>query len=126
MPSSVERPPANDQKDSRLGGINLELFYFEQVGSRSYLRITGLGLALILIFTVLPVVAILSLFLWNRSTPTPDVDVTIKPAPVANTAMYPAIKQQPPDHPLKALQPPAIKQPSPPLLSTPSVNSNTR
>ena len=47
-------------------GLKLELFYYERVGSRSYLRITRLGIVLILIFTVLPVIALLSLFLLNR------------------------------------------------------------
>src|SRR5205085_2689633 len=102
------------------------LFYFEQVGSRSYLRFTRLGLILILLFTVLPVIAILSLFLINRSTPSPDVDVTIKPRPADNTSMYPAIKQPPPPTTPKAVRQPASKQPSPPAFATPSANSNTQ
>ena len=66
------------------------LFYFEQIGSRSYLRITRLGLILVLLFTVIPIIALLSLFLINRSTPTPDVDVTVRPMPAADTLPYPA------------------------------------
>jgi hypothetical protein len=110
-------------REGRRGRYNL--FYFEQVGSRSYLRFTRLGLILILLFTVLPVIVILSLFLINRSTPSPDVDVTIKPRPADNTSTYPAIKQQPPITP-KAVRQPTSKQPSPPALATPSANGNTQ
>ena len=100
------------------------LFYFEQIGSRSYLRITRLGLILVLLFTVIPIIALLSLFLINRSTPTPDVDVTVRPMPAANISTYPVIKQQPPAPTQKAAQQPASKQPSPPTLSTPPINGS--
>jgi hypothetical protein len=102
------------------------LLYVEQVGSRSYLRITRFGLILVLLFTVIPIIALLSLFLINRSTPTPDVDVTIKPMPTADTLPYPAIKLPSPPPAQKAVQQPASKQPSPSTLSNPPVNSNTR
>ncbi len=69
-------------------GRKLKLFYYEQVNSRSYLRITKLGLVIVLVFTVLPVIALLSLFLLNQSTPMPNVDVTIKPMPTANDSIY--------------------------------------
>ncbi len=101
-------------------------YYYEQIGSRFYLRITRLGLILILLFTFLPVIAILSLFIRNQSTPMPNVDVNIKPMPTANTSIYPIIKQQPPPPAPKALRQPQAARPSPPALSSPIRNSNER
>src|ERR1041384_134464 len=106
--------------------LKLELFYFEQIGSRSYLRITRLGLILILLFTVLPVIVILSLFLINRSTPTPDVDIIIKPRQAENTSTYPTIKQPSPPPTPKAVRQPTLKQTSPPVLATTPDNGNTQ
>jgi hypothetical protein len=106
--------------------LKLELFYFERVGSRSYLRFTRLGIILILLFTILPLIAILSLFLINRSTSTPDVDVTIKPRQADNTSTYPAIKQPSPPPSQKAVRQPLQRKLSPPTLSTPPYNSNTQ
>lgn len=122
---SVEQPASKDQRKQNRW-INLELFYFEQIGSRSYLRITRLGLVLILLFTVLPVIVIFSLFLFNQSTPTPNVDVTIKPMPTANTSIYPTIQQPTPPPAPKALRQPQAARPSPPALSSPIRNSNER
>jgi hypothetical protein len=122
---STEQSTSKARKKQRRW-INLELFYFEQIGSRSYLRITMLGLALILLFTVLPVIVILSLFLFNRSTPLPDVDVTIKPMPTANTSIYPTIQQPTPPPTPKSLRQPKAARPSPPVLSLPTRNSNER
>src|SRR2546430_10346726 len=72
------------------------LYYFEHVGTRSYLRITGFGLILILLFTIVVTITLLFLYLINRSTPLPDVNVTVKPIPATNTPAYPVIKQLPP------------------------------
>lgn len=107
-------------------GLNLELFYYEQVGSRSYLRVTKLGLVLILILTVLPIIALLSLFLLNQSTPMPNVDVTIKPIPAANTSAYPTIHQPTPPPAPKVLRQSKAAQPVPPTLPSPIRNSNER
>lgn len=106
--------------------MSLELFYFEQVGTRSYLRFTGLGVILILIFTVLPVIALLFLFLLNQSTPMPDTDVRIKPAAPANASIYPTIHQPPPPPAPKALRQPKVAQPSPLAFPSPVRNSNER
>lgn len=104
----------------------MALFYFERIGARSHLRITRLGLVLILAFTILPVIALLSLFLLNSSTPPPNVDVTVKPAPAANTSTYPVITQPPPPPAPKAVRQPRATKPTPPVLATPPVNGNTR
>jgi hypothetical protein len=107
-------------------GLNLELFYYEQVGSRSYLRVTRLGLILILILTVLPVIALLSIFLLNQSTSMPNVDVTIKPMPTANASAYPTVHQPIPPPAPKALRQSKAAQPVPPALPSPIRNSNER
>jgi len=115
------------QDRKKHGGVmNLELFYFERVGTRSYLRFTRLGLILILIFTVLPVIALLFLFLLNQSTPMPDTDVRIKPAAPINASMYPTIHQPTPLPTPKALRQPKAARPSPPVLPSPIRNSNER
>jgi hypothetical protein len=94
------RPDEQDRQDGieprGRRGLSLALFYFEQVGPRSYLRITKLGVILILLFATLPVVALIGIYLWNSSTPPPDVDVTIKPMPAASALPSPVIKQAPP------------------------------
>ena len=54
-----------EERDLRRGG-RFELFYFEQVGSRSYLRFTKLALFLILFLTVGSMALLLALFYWNR------------------------------------------------------------
>ena len=101
------------------------LFYFEHVGSRSYLRITGFGLILILLFTIVVTITLLSLYLINRSTPLPDVNVTVKPIPATNTPAYPVIKQLPPPPAQKAIQIP-LSQKTPPTFATPPSNSNAQ
>jgi hypothetical protein len=106
--------------------MKLELFYYEQVGSRYYLRITKLGLVLVLIFAVVPVIALLSIFLLNQSTPMPNVDVTIKPMPTANTSVYPTIHQPTPPPTPKAMRQPKAARPLPPTLPSPARNSNER
>jgi len=107
-------------------GLNLELFYFEQVGSHSYLRITRLGLGLILIFTVLPVIALFFVFFLNKSTPVPDTDVTIKTIPPTNTSTYPTINQPASPPAPKALRQRKAARPALPELPSPVRNSNER
>ncbi len=104
----------------------MELFYFEQVGSRSYLRITKFGLVLIFCFTVLPIIALLFLFFLNQSTPMPHTDVTIKPAPPVNTSIYPTIQQPTPLPTPKVLRQPKAVRPSPPAFPSPIRNSNEK
>jgi hypothetical protein len=121
----------NDQATSEGSAVREQrrthsLYYYEQIGSRFYLRITRLGLALILLFTIVPVIAILSLFLLNQATPMPDVDVMIKPRPADNTSTYPAIKQPSQAPTPRAVRQPPLKPPSPPVLSSPPANSNTQ
>jgi hypothetical protein len=116
--------PISEQPRKQRRRLNLELFYFEQVGSRSYLRVTRLGLALVLILTVVPVTAIFALFLHQRSAPPPDVDITIRPRPVDNTSAYPTIQPAPPFPTPKPVRQPALKQPSPRVSPTPPATTN--
>jgi hypothetical protein len=45
-----------------------ELFFFESVGNRNYLRFTQLAVILILCFTIIPLVTIFTLFLYSRAS----------------------------------------------------------
>ncbi|HKC63539.1 MAG TPA: hypothetical protein VKB86_07870 [Pyrinomonadaceae bacterium] len=44
-----------------------ELFYFEKIGNRTYLRFTWLAVILILFITIIPFVVVLAIFLYNQS-----------------------------------------------------------
>ena len=103
----------------------LELFFFEIEGNRSYLRFTRLAVILILCFTVIPIAAILTLFLYNqasinseqinvnvRSTASPDV------TPLRNV-----IIQTPTPQPLpKVRQSPLLPPPALPSESIRNMN----
>src|SRR5205085_9214200 len=73
--SEDDRPPKR--------GINLELFFFEQVGSRSYLRFTKLALYLILFMTLVAIAMLLALFVLNRNQKPEEINLNITvPTPV--------------------------------------------
>jgi hypothetical protein len=105
------------------------LFYFQHDGRSglSHLRFTTLGVAVFVLITVIPVIALLILFFINSRTPMPEVNtnVTVQPAaPYSPNA--PLILQAPPPSPAKAIKQPARSMPSPPTLPTPVNNSNER
>jgi hypothetical protein len=101
------------------------LYYFEHVGTRSYLRITRFGLFLILLSTIGAMIALFSLLLINRSTPMPSMDFRTKsPSASVNVSTEPIIKQVPPPRPQKAIQIPLSKQ-TPPTAATPPTNNNS-
>jgi type IV secretory pathway VirB10-like protein len=63
MQSNQQSTSKEDNWQKR--GINLELFYYEQVGSRYYLRFTRLALVIILGLTIISLVMILAVFLLS-------------------------------------------------------------
>jgi hypothetical protein len=82
--------PSNDvngssRSDAQRRGF--ELFYFEQIGSRTYLRFTRLTLFLIVGLTVLSVLLLFALFLSNRRGGREDVDINVV-APTATPQDY--------------------------------------
>ena len=121
-PNEDNRPAGHDPRRSR----RFELFYFERVGSRSYLRFTNLALFLILFLTLGAIAMMLALFLWNRSQRTEETDVNIRPA-AQEPANYnsPLIQPAPMPPPLpKVIQGPMPSAPNPLATPTPAGNSN--
>lgn len=96
------------------------LFFFESIGGRTYFRFTRLAVALIIAFIIIPVTALLILFLSRPAMDETKVDVTIRPLPIPASSNVPLIKQPPPPRSPPALrQPPPPPSPSPPLLEPP-------
>lgn len=119
--------------DLRRGG-RFELFFYERVGTRYYLRFTNLALVLVVCLTVIPCVAILALY-YKQSRAAPEdanVNIRVEPRPPAN---YGTIVMPPP-----VAMPPPVVMPSPPKVSrsprggeparktpaAPGLNANTR
>jgi hypothetical protein len=118
---------------SRSRGGRFELFFYERVGERYYLRFTRLALILVVCLTVVPCVAILALY-YKQSRAAPEdvnINVGVRPRPPAN---YGTIVVPPP-----VAMPPPVVMPSPPKVSrsprggeparqtpaTPGSNANT-
>jgi hypothetical protein len=96
-----------------------DLFYFEQVGPRSYLRFTRLALFLILCLIIVPMAALLALFAWNRRDRPKDVDVNITvPTPKPHDYSKPIIQPTTP-----APAPPRVIQQHIPAATPPRMPS---
>lgn len=95
--------------------MNFELYFYERVGDRYYLRVTPFAIVLILIamafgYTIL--------WLDGRKQTEPDVKITV-PSPTPYSLSAPIIKQVPPPIPKAVRQPKAnASMPSPPTLTT--------
>lgn len=83
-----------ENRDLRRGG-RFELFYYERVGTRYYLRFTRLALALVVCLTVIPAVAIFALFLTQRHDDLKNVNINVRVAP-REAGNYPQIIPPPP------------------------------
>jgi hypothetical protein len=60
-----------------------ELFFWEQVGSRYYLRFTRLALLLLVGIIVIPALLLVALFSWDQRHPAPAVNIDFgKPTPL--------------------------------------------
>src|SRR5437588_7040775 len=88
-----------------------ELFYFERVGSRSYLRFTTLALFLILFLTVGSMALLLALFFWNQRGDSEDENINVNIV-------------SPPHEPQDFSKP--IIQRAPPLPSPPGIVKQPR
>jgi hypothetical protein len=71
-----------EKSDSRRGD-RFELFFYEQVGTRYYLRFTRLALILIVCLTVIPVAAILAIFFTQSRVDFNDVNINMRGEPRA-------------------------------------------
>ena len=91
-------------------GRRFDLFYYEKVGERFYLRLTPLAAVLVIGLTLLSIGGIALFYFYNsgRTRRTPDVDIRIT-APPATPATQSTIIV--PAKPLP--QPPRVVAPSP-------------
>jgi hypothetical protein len=95
----------------------LELFFFETVGNRSYLRFTKLAVILILCLTLISLVGIFTLFVYNHASSSSEqinVNVRTIPSPSATPFRNVIIQAPPPQS-----TPPKIRMQ--PLLPTPAI-----
>jgi hypothetical protein len=104
------------ERESRRGG-RFELFFYEQIGTRSYLRFTRLALVLIVCLTVIPMVAIFALFLTQSHANVDNVNVNIRVAP-----------REPGNYPQQLIQPvlPAAMSTPPKAGRSPRVGERAR
>jgi hypothetical protein len=96
------RPKGYDnqtERDPRRGG-RFELFFYEQVGTRYYLRFTRLALLLIVCLTVIPMVAICALFFTESHADLENVNINIRSQPGAPGNDVRLIIQQPAPAPM--------------------------
>ena len=64
-------------RETRRGG-RFELFFYEQVGTRYYLRFTRLALLLVVCLTVIPMLAICALFFTQSRVDLENVNINIR------------------------------------------------
>jgi hypothetical protein len=81
--------------ETRRGG-RFELFFYEQVGTRYYIRFTRLALLLVVCLTVIPMVAICALFFTQSRVDLENVNINIRFQPGATGNDVRLIIQQPP------------------------------
>jgi hypothetical protein len=123
-PEEDNRPVAPNRRRGR----RFELFFFEKIGSRSYLRFTNFALFLVFFLTLGAMAMILGFFLWDNSHEPPETDVNIH-APAPDSSNYNGIVIQPPPPPPplpRVVQGPnpAPGLPNPLATPTPAGNRN--
>ena len=100
---------------------NFEFFFYEQLGSRLYLRFTRLGVITILLFTLIPISTILLLFLFQEPAREVNVNITTPPERPYDSNKS-IIKAPPPAFTPKPIRRTPIIVPTPPLLPSPVRN----
>lgn len=120
------------EHNSRRGG-RFELFYYERVdssvgsrvGSRYYLRFTRLALILVVCLTVIPCVAILTLYYKQSRARPEDVNINIRVAPRAPDINPQLIRPAPPaTPPPKVGIIPGVGEPARQTPTAPTKNAN--
>lgn len=113
------------------GGGNFDLWFYERRGDRYFLRLTGLGLAVILIPTLLSIVLAVIFYLHSVNKPAPSPNIEINPRPWSTPA-GPLIQPAPPSRtPPKIRSGPnpinsnAVATPTPRVNATPTPRGNT-
>jgi hypothetical protein len=127
MKSDEGRNPSGDEAGT--GRRRYDLWYVQHEGSRSYVRVTGLGLFVAAIFILIPVLLILTLFFRNQAQQQRDlenVNITIAPRTPGNNN-YPVIRPAPPPPPLSKIpNRTAINAGNAAATPTPKGNTNGR
>jgi hypothetical protein len=112
--------------DTRRGG-RFELFFYEQVGTRYYLRFTRLALVLVVCLTVIPAVAIFALFVTQSHADLENVNINVRVAP-RELGNYPQIIPPPPaatmPTPPRAGRSPRVSEPARQTPTAPTMNAN--
>lgn len=121
-PNEYDNPAGGE---TRRGG-RFELFFYEQVGTRYYLRFTRLALVLVVCLTVVPAVAIFALFVTNSHADLENVNVNISVEPRAPGNYGGPIVMPPPTN---IPTPPKVRSPrggdpARQTLAAPTVNAN--
>lgn len=114
-----------EKSDSRRGG-RFELFFYEQVGTRYYLRFTRLALVLVVCLTVIPVAAILVIFFTQSRVDFEDVNINMRGEPRA-PGNYNHIIPAPPPPPIatpRVSRSPRGGDPARQTPAAPNVNAN--
>src|SRR5215210_6667756 len=113
---------------SRHRGGRFELFFYERIGTRYYLRFTRLALLLVVCLTVIPMVAILALFFTESHADLENVNINIRAHPGAPGNDVRLIIQQPPPAPMPTLPKAGRSQrggePTRQTPAAPGVNAN--
>lgn len=127
MKSDEGRNPARSEAGT--GRRGYALWYVQHEGSRSYVRVTGLGLLAAAIFTLIPALLILTLFFRNEAQQQRDlenVNINITPRTPDNVN-YQVIRPAPPPPPLpKIPNRPPINAGNVAASPTPGRNTNGR
>lgn len=118
----------NVQGESNPQRRRFELFFYEQIGARYYLRFTRLALVLIVCLTVIPALAIFGIFLTQSHADLENVNINIRTAPQA-PGNYPQLIKAPPPAPMptppKAGRSPRGGEPARQTPVTPGLNTHT-
>jgi hypothetical protein len=122
-PNEYDNPAGGE---TRRGG-RFELFFYEQVGTRYYLRFTRLALALVVCLTVVPAVAIFALFLTQSHADLENVNVNVRVAP-REPGNYPQLIQPVPPAtlptPPKVGRSPGVGERARRASAAPALNAN--
>lgn len=121
MTRDDRRNESEDGPRSEAGSY--DLWFYQKRGDRYFLRLTGLGVALIVIPTLLSIALIIFFYVRQINEPAPTANIEITPRP-ASTPMGPLIHLPPPPPPL-----PRVKSGANPVnsnaVATPTPRGNT-
>ena len=111
-------------RDTRRGG-RFELFFYERVGTRYYLRFTRLALVFVVCLTVIPMLAIIVLFVTQSHADLENVNINIRfPPEVPGNDVRQIIQSPPMPTPPKAGRSQRGGDPARQTPAAPGLNTN--